>query len=129
MCILSSLTLLSLKINLLNKRTKRIFSDIIVVWNVIKLKSISKMQKINRVILKNIKVLEMSGVIMRIFSFSLVSWFGSRSPFLFVWIFNTLDAIILSWCSVLRKDKAYSLLNIFWIIVGVIGVLRASGLL
>ena len=36
----------------------------------------------------------MLGVLMRIFSFSLVSWFGADSPFLFVWIFNTIDAII-----------------------------------
>ena len=36
---------------------------------------------------------------MRIFSFSLVSWLGPASPFLFVWIFNTVDAAMLSWCA------------------------------
>jgi hypothetical protein len=36
---------------------------------------------------------------------------------------------MLSWCSILKKDKAYTLLNVFWIMVGVIGVLRAGGLL
>lgn len=69
--------------------------------------------------------IEMAGVLMRIFSFSLVSWFGPSSPFFFVWAFNTLDAIILSWCALLRKDKAYSVLNIFWIGVGIVGVYRA----
>ena len=66
---------------------------------------------------------------MRIISFSLVSWLGSESPFLFVWIFNTIDAIILSWCAILRKDRAYSLLNSFWIFVGVVGILRATGVI
>ena len=67
----------------------------------------------------------MTGVLMRIFSFTLVSWLGPKSPFLFVWIFNTSDAIMLSWCSALKKDRAYSLLNFFWIIIGVIGIVRA----
>lgn len=87
------------------------------------------MEILNGFILKNLKTLEMVGVLMRIFSFSLVSWLGPQSPFMFVWVFNTTDAIILSWCSVLKKDRAYSLLNIFWIMVGVVGILRAAGLL
>ncbi|MBA3582652.1 MAG: hypothetical protein H0W44_09400 [Gammaproteobacteria bacterium] len=66
---------------------------------------------------------------MRIFSFTLVSWMGPESPFLFVWAFNTIDAIMLSWCAILRKDNAYTLLNLFWIIVGIVGMLRASGML
>ena len=64
---------------------------------------------------------------MRIFSFSLVSWLGPESPFLFVWIFNTIDAILLSWCAILKKDRAYTLLNVFWILVGIIGIFRAIG--
>ena len=84
---------------------------------------------INTFILKYIKIIEMIGVVMRIFSFSLVSWLGPQSPFLFVWCFNTADAIILSWCAVLKKDMAYSFLNIFWIIVGIVGILRTMGYL
>lgn len=87
------------------------------------------MRQFNLFIFRNIKIVEMIGVSMRIFSFSLVSWLGPHSPFLFVWAFNTTDAIILSWCSVLKKDRAYSLLNIFWIMVGVIGMIRAAGLI
>ena len=83
----------------------------------------------NTFVLKYIKPIEMIGVMMRIGSFSLVSWMGPHSPFLFVWIFNTLDAIALSWCAVLKRDAAYSLLNIFWVIIGVIGIVRASGFL
>ncbi|HCI13618.1 MAG TPA: hypothetical protein DFK12_06565 [Gallionellaceae bacterium] len=71
-------------------------------------------------------IIEMVGVLMRIFSFSLVSWLGPASPFMFVWMFNTADAIMLSWCSILKKDKAYTMLNVFWIMVGVIGILRAG---
>lgn len=80
----------------------------------------------NAFILKYIAALEMTGVLMRIFSFSLVSWLGPDSPFMFVWIFNTIDAVLLAWCSLLKKDKAYTLLNSFWILVGIVGIYRAA---
>ena len=85
------------------------------------------MKSINQFILNNIKQVELLGVIMRIVSFSLVSWMGEKSPFLFVWIFNTIDALILSWCALLKKDRAYTLLNVFWIFVGLVGIFRALG--
>jgi len=84
---------------------------------------------INGFIRDNIRIIEMIGVLMRIFSFGLVSWMGPASPFLFVWAFNTIDAIMLSWCSLLKRDAAYSLLNLFWILVGIVGMLRAGGLI
>jgi hypothetical protein len=80
----------------------------------------------NQYILNNIRAFEMTGVLMRIISFTLVSWLGPESPFLFVWIFNTADAVLLSWCSILKKDKAYTVLNLFWIAVGILGMWRAS---
>ena len=73
--------------------------------------------------------MEMLGVIMRIISFTLVSWLGPASPFMFVWIFNTVDAILLTYCAVLKKDRAYTLSNAFWILVGIVGIARAGGLL
>jgi hypothetical protein len=82
---------------------------------------------VNGLVLRYLKTIEMVGVLMRIFSFTLVSWLGPESPFLFVWVFNTIDAVMLSWCSALKKDTAYTLLNVFWIMVGVIGIFRASG--
>jgi len=84
--------------------------------------------KINSFVFTYIRFIEMVGVLMRIFSFSLVSWMGAESPFFFVWAFNTTDAVILSWCSILKKDSAYTLLNVFWILVGILGMLRASAL-
>ena len=81
---------------------------------------------INAFILRHVRILEMIGVLMRIFSFSLVSWLGPNSPFMFVWIVNTTDAILLSWCAILRKDRAYTVLNVFWVMVGVVGILRAG---
>jgi hypothetical protein len=84
------------------------------------------LNKINSFVYTYIRFIEMVGVLMRIFSFSLVSWMGPESPFMFVWAFNTTDAVILSWCSILKKDNAYTLLNVFWIMVGVVGMLRAS---
>ena len=82
------------------------------------------LSSINSFIRKNIQTLELIGVMMRIASFTLVSWLGPQSPFLFVWIVNTTDAILLTWCSILKKDRAYTILNIFWIIIGLIGVSR-----
>lgn len=84
-------------------------------------------RKLNTLILTHIAALEMAGVLMRIFSFSLVSWLGPDSPFMFVWIFNTIDAVLLSWCAMLKRDRAYTLLNSFWILVGIIGIFRAAG--
>ncbi len=81
---------------------------------------------LNKFIGRNIAYIELTGVLMRIFSFSLVSWLGPESPFMFVWILNTTDAVVLSWCSYIKKDRAYILLNVFWILVGIIGILRAS---
>lgn len=87
------------------------------------------MTQINLFVLRNIKSVEMVGVLMRIFSFTLVSWMGPQSPFLFVWTFNTIDAVMLSWCSILKKDRAYTLLNVFWIMVGLVGIFRSIGLI
>ena len=84
------------------------------------------LNKINSFVYTYISFIEMVGVLMRIFSFSLVSWMGAESPFFFVWAFNTMDALILSWCSILKKDNAYTVLNAFWILVGIVGMLRAS---
>ena len=85
--------------------------------------------RINSFVRRYMSTIEMVGVLMRIFSFSLVSWLGPASPFMFVWMFNTADAVMLSWCSILKKDKAYTMLNVFWIMVGMIGILRAGGFL
>jgi len=81
---------------------------------------------IQNFIKNNIPQLEMVGVIMRIFCFTLVSWLGPASPFMLVWIVNTVDAILLTYCALIRKDNAYTLLNGFWIIVGIVGILRAG---
>ena len=85
------------------------------------------LNKLNGFIERHIRTLEMIGVLMRIFSFSLVSWLGPHSPFLFVWVFNTIDAILLSWCAIVKRDRAYTILNIFWIGVGIVGLLRTGG--
>jgi hypothetical protein len=85
------------------------------------------MQAIHGFVKRNVPQLEMIGVIMRIISFSLVSWLGPASPFMFVWVFNTLDAILLTYCARLKKDAAYTLLNAFWILVGIVGIARAGG--
>ncbi len=81
----------------------------------------------NSTVARHLRMVEMVGVLMRIFSFSLVSWLGPESPFLFVWAFNTVDAVMLSWCAMIKQDRAYILLNVFWVGVGVIGILRAAG--
>lgn len=82
---------------------------------------------LNSLVRKNIKTVELIGVLMRIGSFSLVSWLGPHSPFMFVWIFNTIDAVMLTWCALLKRDLAYTLLNAFWILIGIVGIVRAAG--
>lgn len=86
--------------------------------------NISVLRGVNRVVAQHLRSVEMIGVMMRIVSFSLVSWLGPESPFLFVWAFNTIDAIILTWCAIIKKDTPYTILNVFWIGVGVIGMAR-----
>jgi phosphoglycerol transferase MdoB-like AlkP superfamily enzyme len=85
------------------------------------------MKIIHEFIKNNIPQLEMTGVLMRIFCFTLVSWLGPASPFLLVWLVNTVDAILLTYCAMLKKDRAYTLLNSFWILVGLVGIARAAG--
>lgn len=82
---------------------------------------------VNAAVTRNLRAIELIGVLMRIVSFSLVSWLGPKSPFLFVWAFNTTDAVMLSWCSMIKKDPAYILLNVFWVGVGIVGMIRAFG--
>lgn len=85
--------------------------------------------ELNRFVVAHLKILEMIGVLMRIGSFSLVSWLGPDSPFLGVWIVNTIDAILLTWCAMVKRDAAYILLNAFWILVGLVGIVRAGNFL
>jgi hypothetical protein len=39
-----------------------------------------------------------------------------------MWIINTIDAMILTWAAWERSNKAYIILNIFWLIDGVVGI-------
>jgi hypothetical protein len=34
---------------------------------------------------------------------------------------------MLSWCAIIKKDPAYTVLNVFWVGVGVVGMVRAFG--
>lgn len=90
---------------------------------------LSALQLTNRFMLRHIRTIEMVAVLMRIFSFGLVSWMGPQSPFMLVWTVNTVDAVALSWCAALKRDPAYLLLNGFWILVGLVGIARAGQLI
>lgn len=71
---------------------------------------------------KWLEILEGIGVIMRIMAFGLLSVMGKDTPFLLMWIWNTIDAFILTYCAWERDNRPYILLNIFWLIVGVVGI-------
>ncbi len=71
---------------------------------------------------KWLELLEGFGVAMRIFSFGMLSLMGKDTPFLTMWIINTIDAVLLTWCAIQRKNRPYILLNSFWLIVGLIGI-------
>lgn len=74
---------------------------------------------------KNIELLEFIGVIMRIVSFAVLSIMGTKSPLLLIWLVNSLDAVILSYCAIRRKNRPYIILNIFWLIVSLIGAFNS----
>jgi hypothetical protein len=71
---------------------------------------------------KWIEFLEGFGVAMRIFSFGMLSILNKDTPFLTMWVINTLDAVILTWCAWERGNRPYMLLNFFWLVVGAIGI-------
>jgi hypothetical protein len=71
---------------------------------------------------KVIERVEGIGVVMRIMAFGLLSVMGKDTPFLWMWIWNTIDAVILTYCAWERGNRPYIILNIFWLIVGVIGI-------
>jgi hypothetical protein len=76
-------------------------------------------------LIKSDKVLELMegvGVVMRILAFGMLSVMGKNTPFLWMWIWNTIDAVILTYCAWERDNKPYIILNIFWLIVGVVGI-------
>lgn len=66
--------------------------------------------------------LEGIGVLMRILAFGLLSIMGKDTPFLWMWIWNSIDAVLLTYCAHQRGNKPYILLNAFWLVVGVIGI-------
>jgi phosphoglycerol transferase MdoB-like AlkP superfamily enzyme len=71
---------------------------------------------------KVIERLEGAGVVMRIMAFGVLSIMGAETPFLWMWIWNTIDAVLLTYCAWERGNRPYILLNIFWLIVGVVGI-------
>jgi len=62
------------------------------------------------------------GVTMRIIAFGTLSIMGAETPFLWMWIWNTIDAIILIYAAWKRNNKSYILLNVFWLLVGIVGI-------
>jgi hypothetical protein len=82
-------------------------------------------QEPNGKLIKSDKVLELMegvGVVMRIAAFGMLSIMGKDTPFLWMWIWNTIDALILTYCAWERNNKPYILMNTFWLIVGAIGI-------
>ena len=71
---------------------------------------------------KWVKLLENIGVIMRIIAFGTLSIMGPDTPFLYMWIWNTIDAAILTYAAWERSNRAYLILNIFWMLVGLVGI-------
>ena len=70
----------------------------------------------------SIKWMEHIGVVMRVLAFGTLSIMGPSTPFLLMWIWNTIDAVILTYCAWERDNKAYIILNAFWCLVGIVGI-------
>ena len=82
-------------------------------------------QKTKGMIIKSDKILELLegiGVVIRISTFGMLSVMGKDTPFLWMWVFNTFDAVLLTYCAWERNNKPYILMNTFWLIVGAIGI-------
>ena len=78
-------------------------------------------QKTKSKLIQSDKVLELMegvGVVMRILAFGMLSIMGKDTPFLWMWVWNTIDAIILTYCAWERDNKPYIILNMFWLLVG-----------
>ena len=74
-------------------------------------------QKTKGMIIKSDKVLEILegiGVVIRISTFAMLSVMGKDTPFLWMWVFNTFDAVLLTYCAWERGIRPYTLMNIFW---------------
>jgi hypothetical protein len=71
---------------------------------------------------KVLELMEGVGVVMRIAAFGMLSVMGKDTPFLLMWIWNTIDAILLTYCAWERDNKAYIVMNAFWLIVGAVGI-------
>ena len=71
---------------------------------------------------KVLELLEGIGVVIRISTFGMLSVMGKDTPFLWMWVFNTFDAVLLTYCAWERGNRPYTIMNIFWLIVGVIGI-------
>jgi hypothetical protein len=52
----------------------------------------------------------------------MLSVMGKDTPFFWMWVWNTIDAIILTYCAWERDNKPYILMNTFWLIVGAVGI-------
>lgn len=71
---------------------------------------------------RRIERLEGIGVVMRILAFGVLSVMGAQTPFLWLWIWNSIDAVLLTYCAHKRGNRPYILLNAFWLVVGVVGI-------
>ena len=80
------------------------------------------MSKLKLLSESRVKLLENIGVIMRILAFGTLSLMGPDTPFLLMWIWNTIDAVILTYAAWERSNRAYLILNIFWMLVGLVGI-------
>ena len=71
---------------------------------------------------KVLELMEGVGVVMRIAAFGMLSVMGKDTPFFWMWVWNTIDAVILTYCACERDNKPYILMNTFWLIVGAVGI-------
>jgi hypothetical protein len=71
---------------------------------------------------KVLELMEGIGVVMRIAAFGMLSVMGKDTPFFWMWIWNTTDALLLTYCAWERDNRPYLLMNVFWLIVGVVGI-------
>ena len=62
------------------------------------------------------------GIAIKILAFGMLSILNKDTPFLTMWILTTVDAIILTYCAWRRGNRPYITLNLFWLIIGLVGI-------
>jgi hypothetical protein len=74
---------------------------------------------------KWIETLEGFGVGIRIIGIATISIMGSETPFGPIWVAQFISALLLTWCSWKRMNRPYIVLNGFYTLISLWGIVNS----